>query len=146
MGVNRSRLALFALLALLCGQAVAAAGVQRVQLVRESAQRQARLASSANEDEGNVRLLNYMDAQVRAERCHAGDRSDASTFHTRGSRWNVLQRLMHATVCMSRQRRCLGSLNYARSSAMQHASTASHANQCFCCCCNAISTMHTQQQ
>jgi hypothetical protein len=68
MGVHRSHLALLALLALICGQAVAAAGTQRVQLVRKSAQRQARLASSANEDEGNVRLLNYMDAQVSASK------------------------------------------------------------------------------
>jgi hypothetical protein len=98
MGLKRSFLMPLALLALLCGQAVAAAGVQRVQLVRKSAQLQARLASAANEDEGNVRLLNYMDAQVRAESCHAGDRSEGSTLHTRGSRWTHVQRLMHAIV------------------------------------------------
>lgn len=63
MGVQRSYLALFALLALLSCHAVAAAGTQRVQLVRKSAQLQARLQSAANGDEGNVRLLNYMDAQ-----------------------------------------------------------------------------------
>ncbi|KAF6253148.1 aspartic proteinase [Scenedesmus sp. NREL 46B-D3] len=63
MGVHQSHFALIALLGLLCGQAVAAAGIQRVHLVRKSAQLQARLASSANGDEGNVKLLNYMDAQ-----------------------------------------------------------------------------------
>ena len=76
MGALRSYLALFALLALLSGHAVAAAGTQRVQLVRKSAQRQARLQSAANGDEGNVRLLNYMDAQVRPGCCLSGDRSE----------------------------------------------------------------------
>jgi hypothetical protein len=139
MGMKRSHLALIVLLALLRGQAVVAAGIQRVQLVRKSAQRQATLASSANDDEGNVRLLNYMDAQVSAGCWLAGDRSGSSTLHTRG-----------ATVCSCS---CIGLVMLGRCSCVDvayksqiqamHCAGVGRAAHYNSICCSANSQPHT---